>query len=235
MTSNDKGHFEYIRNLIDSIKNTEHINANILIDANEILLHLHCLETSMDIQYVTIKQLEVEIPNKHTNEVEEREESEDRTISNKQNGNVTIPVSVTLTQIKETEQEVTGANDAAFICQHIKRLDQEVLCLITIGRRGKLIKRHDLKVGIDGEVCLTAKDIFRQAILDNATSIVLVHNHSSGDLYPTKSDIKTTHKIIEASHAIGINLLDHVIIGEQSSEFPNGSVSMRTIKVCDFE
>lgn len=57
------------------------------------------------------------------------------------------------------------------------------------------------------------REIFRAAIIANASSIIVAHNHPSGATYPSKEDIEATKKLVEAGKLIGIQVLDHVIVG----------------------
>lgn len=56
--------------------------------------------------------------------------------------------------------------------------------------------------------------IFREATIKNAVSVILIHNHPSGDPTPSKEDIRLTYRIVEAGDILGIEVLDHVIIGD---------------------
>ena len=58
------------------------------------------------------------------------------------------------------------------------------------------------------------REVFKAAILNNAASIILVHNHPSGDPEPGREDIETTHWLVNAGNILGINVLDHIIIGD---------------------
>lgn len=57
------------------------------------------------------------------------------------------------------------------------------------------------------------REVFQKALLANAVSIILIHNHPSGNTTPSREDIKTTERLIEAGKIIGIDVLDHIIIG----------------------
>ena len=58
-----------------------------------------------------------------------------------------------------------------------------------------------------------SRAIFRAAILTNAHKIIVAHNHPSGDAYPSDEDIRLTRRLVKAGRTIGINILDHIIIG----------------------
>ncbi len=73
--------------------------------------------------------------------------------------------------------------------------------------------------------CLThPREVFRSAIIQNAASIILVHNHPSGDLSPSRDDVEITKQMQKAGEILGIELADHIIVGD-------GFVSMRELGV----
>jgi DNA repair protein RadC len=63
------------------------------------------------------------------------------------------------------------------------------------------------------------KDIIREATLKSASSLILVHNHPSGEPDPSKEDINTTNLVIEACKFVGIKVLDHIIIGKNHNDY----------------
>lgn len=60
---------------------------------------------------------------------------------------------------------------------------------------------------------LTPREVFQKALLANAVGIILLHNHPSGDCTPSNEDIKVTKRLMEAGDIIGVNVLDHLVIG----------------------
>lgn len=61
------------------------------------------------------------------------------------------------------------------------------------------------------------REVFKRAILQNANSIILMHNHPSGDPTPSKEDVNTTNRLVEAGNLLGIRVLDHIVIGDESN------------------
>jgi len=68
-------------------------------------------------------------------------------------------------------------------------------------------------IGSESESLVSIPAIFRGALLTSATSIILAHNHPSGDPHPSNHDLKMTERLIEAGKIMGIKVLDYVIIG----------------------
>ena len=78
------------------------------------------------------------------------------------------------------------------------------------------------------------REVFREAVRNSAASVILAHNHPSGDPTPSKEDIDITRRLIEAAKIIGIRIVDHVIVGRPSPETP-GYVSLREKNLVAFE
>jgi DNA repair protein RadC len=93
-----------------------------------------------------------------------------------------------------------------------------VLCL---NRKNRLIRRIEVTKGTATNSLVHAREVFREAIKISATGIIAVHNHPSGDPAPSRADIQITRQLREAAKIIGIELMDHVIVGQKSKD-PNG-------------
>lgn len=98
----------------------------------------------------------------------------------------------------------------------LEDLDHEELHLIFLDQRKCFIRDLKLSTGSSTGMTLSAKDIFREAIRANAQSIILVHNHPSGDPNPSVEDLDSTMRFAEIGKMIGITLVDHIIIGKGS-------------------
>jgi len=95
----------------------------------------------------------------------------------------------------------------------MKDLEQEVLKVFLLDSRNRLIKVEDVFKGSLNENVFSPREIFKLAFDYNAASIILVHNHPSGDAEPSEEDLKATTNILKVGHMIGIEVLDHIIIG----------------------
>ena len=87
-----------------------------------------------------------------------------------------------------------------------------VLCLNT---KNKIAGVHTVSIGSLNASIVHPREVFKVALLNNASAIILMHNHPSGDPEPSREDIEITHRLANAGNILGINVLDHVIIGEQ--------------------
>lgn len=90
---------------------------------------------------------------------------------------------------------------------------QEILKVVILGNKNKLLKIKDIAKGCGNFVRASIKDVLNEAVKVQAMQIILVHNHPSGDVTPSKNDIEFTREVKKASTILGINLIDHIIIG----------------------
>ena len=90
---------------------------------------------------------------------------------------------------------------------------QEILKVVILGNKNKLLKIKDIAKGCGNFVRASIKNVLNEAVKVQAMQIILVHNHPSGDVTPSKNDIEFTREVKKASAILGINLIDHIIIG----------------------
>lgn len=103
---------------------------------------------------------------------------------------------------------------------------QEHFLVISVNAKNRVIKIKDLfKGGLSG-TSVDVKQVFNEAIVEHAVSILIAHNHPSGDPHPSNEDKMLTKSILEAGKVLGIPLLDHIIIGGQGyfSFAENGNI-----------
>ena len=91
---------------------------------------------------------------------------------------------------------------------------EENLWLITLDTKNNITGIFEVSRGSLNTSIVHPREIFKRAIMQNSASIILLHNHPSGDVKPSKEDIQVTQKIVECGRILNINLLDHVIIGD---------------------
>ncbi len=93
-------------------------------------------------------------------------------------------------------------------------LNHEEFYLLVLNNKSCLIKKVLVSLGTVSEAIIHPREVFREAIRECGSSIIIAHNHPSGNLHPSKDDILTTRRIRDAGRIIGIQLLDHIIITE---------------------
>lgn len=108
----------------------------------------------------------------------------------------------------------TGEDVAKLLMDEMRYLKREVAKLILLNNKNIVIKIVDIAFGGGNFACLEPKEILQEAIVAGANRMILVHNHPSGDATPSKEDYRTNDRIFEAADLIGIELLDHIVIGD---------------------
>jgi DNA repair protein RadC len=102
--------------------------------------------------------------------------------------------------------------------EFIKKLHEE-FWIVLLNNSFRLIKKICVSSGGLSSTVVDPRIIFKFCIENSSTKIVLIHNHPSGNLIPSKEDIKITQKIIEGSKLLDINVIDHIILGEDDNYF----------------
>lgn len=90
---------------------------------------------------------------------------------------------------------------------------QERFAVLFLDSKNSLISTQVITVGIVNETLVHPREVFREAIRQSATNIIIAHNHPSGNLEPSPQDMQLTKQLLSASEIIGIPILDHLIIG----------------------
>ena len=112
------------------------------------------------------------------------------------------------------EKLISQPYDIAEILMDKMRFEkQEILKVAMLNNQNKLIKIKDIAIGGGNFVTATIKSVLNEAVKIDAAKIILIHNHPSGDPTPSKQDIEFTQKVEQASKILGIQLLDHIVIG----------------------
>ena len=114
------------------------------------------------------------------------------------------PYKVTLSSPKAVYDEM----------QDIKSWSKEVVVVFALDTANRIISREVVGIGTLNSSIIHPREIFRTAILRNANSIILSHNHPSGSLDPSREDRVVTERLRKAGELLGIELLDHVIVAE---------------------
>lgn len=90
----------------------------------------------------------------------------------------------------------------------------ETAMMLALDTKNKVIGIFEISRGSLNASIIHPRDVFQRALLVNAASVILVHNHPSGDPTPSPEDVKLTKKLVEAGRVMDITVLDHVICGE---------------------
>lgn len=93
-------------------------------------------------------------------------------------------------------------------------LNKEHFRIILLDTKNQIITTEEISIGTLNASIVHPRDVFKVAIKKNANSIILIHNHPSGDTRPSREDINVTLRLEEVGKIVGINVLDHIIIGD---------------------
>lgn len=102
---------------------------------------------------------------------------------------------------------------ARYYMEDLRHKTQEHMKLLMLNSKSALIGESDISKGTVNASLITPRELFIEALSKNAVNIVIMHNHPSGDPTPSQEDLLTTSRIQKAGAIIGIELLDHIIIG----------------------
>ena len=111
--------------------------------------------------------------------------------------------------------KIRNSKDVASLLMPEMRYEKrEIAKVLLLNCKNLVLKIVDISLGGANFACLEPKDILAEALKLQAPKIILVHNHPSGDTTPSKSDFNITDRIYEAAELMGIQMLDHIIIGD---------------------
>ncbi|CDD08525.1 putative DNA repair protein RadC [Dorea sp. CAG:317] len=102
---------------------------------------------------------------------------------------------------------------AEYYMEDLRHRNQEVMKLLLLNSKAELIDETNISKGTVNASLVTPRELFVEALKKEAVSMILLHNHPSGDPTPSRDDVLTTKRISECGLLIGIELLDHIIIG----------------------
>lgn len=135
------------------------------------------------------------------------------------------------TSLYSTQPMNTPDRAVEVMRKELAQYDREVLCVVNLNTRLKPINFNIVSVGTLNQSLADIPNIFKSCLLSNASGILLMHNHPSGDPTPSQDDITLTKRVIAAGKLMGVSCLDHVIVGGQNGTY----YSMRDEKAVDFD
>ena len=119
----------------------------------------------------------------------------------------------------DVNKKIQSPEDAYEVAQKVIKASEyaeENLWLITLDTKNNITGIFTVSTGSLNSSLVHPREVFKRAMLQNAASIIICHNHPSGDPTPSKDDIGITKRLYEAGEIIGIKLLDHIIAGDNS-------------------
>lgn len=104
---------------------------------------------------------------------------------------------------------------AEYYMENLRHCEQEhVLCML-LDTRNRLLGEEEISKGTVNQSLFSSRELYITALSYHAVHVILVHNHPSGDVTPSREDIEVTRQAFEAGELIGIRLLDHIIVGDR--------------------
>lgn len=130
-----------------------------------------------------------------------------------------------LTMSSAERATITSPGDVGdLLMEDMRYLDREHFRIVMLNTRNQVLAVESVAVGSLNAAIVHPREIFKAAISRSAAAVVLVHNHPSGDPTPSQDDIQITRRLVDAGRLLGIEVLDHVVIGD------NRYLSLRTTR-----
>lgn len=108
----------------------------------------------------------------------------------------------------------TPAEAAELVRPLLAGADREHFLVLCLDTKNRVNAVHTVSVGTLNSSAVHPREVFKAAILANAAAVILAHNHPSGDPTPSREDRETTARLVECGKILGIEVLDHVVLGE---------------------
>lgn len=105
-----------------------------------------------------------------------------------------------------------------FMAEEMAAYDREILCVLNLKANCQVINMNIVSVGCINATIVSPREVFKSAILSNASSMIALHNHPSGSIRPSREDVQVTRQLIKSGRILGIELMDHIIVGGTSGE-----------------
>jgi len=105
--------------------------------------------------------------------------------------------------------------------------EQEEFHVLLLNTRNELVRDEQATIGLLDRTQIHPREVFRSAIRENCSRVLLVHNHPGGDPTPSAQDIAATRQLVEAGRIIGIEVLDHVVLGRRTASRSRDWLSFR--------
>ncbi|MCL4078960.1 DNA repair protein RadC [Coriobacteriia bacterium Es71-Z0120] len=110
---------------------------------------------------------------------------------------------------------ISTPEDVVSLCEpQLRGCDREHFWALALNTKNRLIKIIEVSIGSLSASIVHPRELFKEAVRSSAASVVVVHNHPSGDPTPSSADIHLTQRLVRAGDVLGIEVLDHVVIGE---------------------
>ena len=111
-------------------------------------------------------------------------------------------------------RKIHGPKDAYELVRNtLEDADRETFMVIYLNTKNEPTAIHTVSVGTLNSSLVHPREVFKAALMVNTSSLILAHNHPSGDPEPSREDIDITRRLVEAGNILGIQILDHLVVG----------------------
>ena len=123
-------------------------------------------------------------------------------------------------RLPHAQPQIRSSRDAAIIFrQHLGAVDREHFMVAMLDQKNKVIGINTVSIGSLTASVVHPREVMKPAILSNAASLLCCHNHPSGAPQPSQEDRALTRRLVDAGQLLGINVLDHIILGDGSEAY----------------
>ena len=131
---------------------------------------------------------------------------------------------------RDKQTPISSPEDAAVVVREDMRLlDREEFRVLLLNTKNGLIKKCEVSRGSLNASIVEPREVFKDAIAASAASMILVHNHPSGDPTPSSEDIAVTKRLVKAGELLNIAVLDHIILGHRTTKRDQDFVSLKEL------
>lgn len=117
----------------------------------------------------------------------------------------------------EPKRKIKSAADVySMLYPQVRELKKERFTTLHLDTKNNVIREEIVSIGTLNSNIVHPREVFKSALIESAASVILTHNHPSGDPTPSREDVAVTRKLVDGGKLLGIDVLDHVIIGDGS-------------------
>ncbi|KKG15937.1 DNA repair protein RadC [Methanosarcina sp. 2.H.T.1A.6] len=119
------------------------------------------------------------------------------------------------TFIEEPKRKICSPKDVyTLMYPKMREQKKEKFITLYLDTKNQILKEEVVSIGSLNASIVHPREVFKSALLESSASVIMVHNHPSGDPSPSREDIMVTEKLVEGGKLLGIDILDHIIIGD---------------------
>lgn len=128
--------------------------------------------------------------------------------------NSALPLIKPIQDSKQVKRDaLKEPEDVYRVMRFLEKADREMLYALHLDAKNRIIAMELVSMGSLTNSTIHPREVFKGAILNNSASVILVHNHPSGDAKPSKEDTEITKRVIAAGEILGISVIDHIVLG----------------------